>query len=340
LGLAADLFRPGLANFMRFSSLTARAVTALLIFLPAAGPSVAQPADSLAGESAKPPIVRPASVVLLPIVSVFIPGFGQMAQRRYGAGGLYAAAGMSGLVLATNSGYEGGDGGLDDVLHDEPGARTEFYGLGLYQGAGFLSAWDVFQASVPALQENGRFGFMNARKRETAVDLMLAPFKPAYLVKPTTWVPLGILGALAATSAVVYRNEEGSRDGLRWTPYEPDDMFFTGALSLNAGVTEEAMFRGYLFPVFHQWSGRRSWISNPAQALLFAGAHYGGVTNVPVAQGALGLYLGWLTERNQWQVGQAVAVHFWWDVIAVTTTMFTRHQVPISLGSVSLPVDL
>lgn len=312
-------------------------VPLILMFAAIAAGNAAR-ADSLATQ---PEVVRPASAVLLPVVSVFVPGFGQMAQRRYLEGGFYAAAGISGLVLAANSGYEGSDNGLDDVSWDKPGARNAFYGYGLYQGAGFLSAYDAFQASVPAFQQDqGRFLFLNPQKREKTSDLLLAPFKPAYLARPSTWIPLGIFGLIGALAVPAYRSDQGSKPGVRWAPYEPDDLLFTGALSMNAGATEEAMFRGYLFPVFHQWSGQRAWISNPAQALLFAGAHIGGVTNVPIAQAALGYYLGWLTERNQWQVGQAVAVHFWWDAIAVSVNLLTRNEVPVSLGSVSFPVDL
>jgi membrane protease YdiL (CAAX protease family) len=285
------------------------------------------------------PVVRPGSVVLLPLASVFVPGFGQAAQRRYLEGGAYFAAGASGLVMAANSNYKG-DGSMDDLFFDRPGARLQMYGLGLYQGAGFLSAWDTFRAAIPAQQQDkGRFLFIDPAQTESVSDLLLAPFKPKYLVKPSTWIPLGVLGSLAALDISASR-ASGPDKGGRWLAYGPGDAVFTGALSMNAGATEEAMFRGYMMPLFYQWSGERAWVSNPAQALLFAGAHIGGVTNVPIAQALLGGYLGWLTQRDQWRIGQAVAVHFWWDVIAVSATMFTREEVPVSLGSFSVPVNL
>jgi membrane protease YdiL (CAAX protease family) len=302
--------------------------------------AAAVPPDTLQGGKPGPEIIRPSSVVLLPVVSVFLPGFGQMAQRRYLSGAAFGAAGFGGLVLATHASYEG-DGSLEDALFDHPGARRQLYGLGLYQGAGFMSAWDAFQASIPAQQQDkGRFRFLDAGQREKPADLLLAPFKPVYLKRPSTYIPLGVLAVLATLGVQGYRVDKGSEPGLRWRAYEPGDAFFTGAVSMNAGATEEAMFRGYLFPLFHQWSGERAWVSNPAQALLFAGAHIGGVSNVPVAQGLLGLYLGWLTQRDDWKIGQAVAIHFWWDVIALSAAMFTRHDVPVSLGSFSIPVDL
>jgi hypothetical protein len=291
------------------------------------------------GDSASPEVARPSSTVLLPVVSVFLPGFGQLAQRRYLAGAAYGVAGLSGLVTASNSPYRG-DGSFEDVLVDERGARQSLYGLGLYQGAGFLSAWDAFQASVPAQrQDKGRFRFLPAR-RDKPVDLFAAPFKPEYLKRPGTWLPLGALAALAAAGVAGYRVDKNGEPGLRWLAYEPDDAFFTGAVSMDAAATEEAMFRGYLFPLFHQWSGERFWVSNTGQAGLFALAHYGGVTNVPVAQAALGFYLGWLTRRNGWSVGQSVAIHFWWDVIAISATLFTRYEAPVSLGAFSVPVGL
>ncbi len=317
-------------------SLAASAAFAAL--LAAAAMAAAAPVDS-ARAATDAPVVRPASTVLVPVISVFVPGFGQAAQRRYLEGGAFFATGVSGLVILSQSGYDG-DGSLDDVLFDRKGARQLFYGSALYQGAGFLSAWDAFQAAVPAQQlDKGRFKFMNPADRESVGDLLLAPFKPEYLLRPSTYIPLGILGGLAALSVGAYRADK-TGDGARWTRYGAGDAFFTGALSMNAAATEEAMFRGYIQPLFHQWSGERAWISNPAQALIFAAAHIGGVTNVPVAQAGLGWYLGWLTQRDGWKIGQAVAIHFWWDVIAVSATLFTRHEVPISLGSFSVPVDL
>ena len=38
-------------------------------------------------------------------------------------------------------------------------------------------------------------------------------------------------------------------------------------------------------------------------------------------------------------LGQAVAIYFWWDVIAVTTTMFARHNADLA-GSFSMPLGL
>jgi hypothetical protein len=211
----------------------------------------------------------------------------------------------------------------------------------LYQGAGFLSAWDAFQASVPALQSDpGRFRFLGPR--EGFADLALAPFRPEHWMRPSTWVPLATLGALTGYMVSDYRRER-KRDHpeVRWLPYSGGDLIFTGALSLNAGATEEAFFRGYLFPLFHQWSGERSWASNSAQGLLFALAHVGSV-KIPVVQGFMGLYLGWMTERNGWTLGQAVCVHFWWDVITVAGALLTRNrisEIPISLGAISLPLN-
>jgi len=272
-------------------------------------------------------------------VSVVVPGFGQLAHRDYLEGLAYGAAGVSGLALLATADYQG-TGSIDDILFDKPGARQVFYGGGLYQGAGFLSAWDAFRSAVPVQQETrGRFRFL-PKRQESVGDLLLAPFRWEYLKRPSTWIPLGALAGASALGVSAYRADKESTPGLEWYDYTASDAAFTGALSMNAGVTEEALFRGYMQPLFHQWSGERAWISNPAQSLMFASAHIGGVSNVPVAQALLGYYLGWVTQRNDWSLGHAVAIHFWWDVIAVSASLFTRHQVPVSLGSFSIPVDL
>lgn len=312
--------------------LTRSLMLAGLVLWPAAAQAARGGGAASGGEPS-----GPASVVLLPLVSVYLPGFGQVARRDYLEGLAYGTAAVAGVALAVNAGYAG-DGSLDDLMFDEPGARQVFYGLGLYQGAGFLSAWDAFRTAVPVQQRTrGRFGFM-PREKETVGELLRAPFRFEYLSRPSTWIPLGLFAGVMGVGITSYRTDR-EEAGARWHSYEPSDAFFTGALSLNAGVSEEAFFRGYLYPLFHQWSGERTWISNSAQSLLFASAHVGGVTNVPVTQAVFGYYMGWVTQRNDWSLGQVVAIHFWWDVIAVSAALFTRHDVPISLGSFSIPVD-
>jgi len=311
-------------------------IGALAFLLLASAPALARSRDSVLSVPERP---RPASVVLLPVVSVFIPGFGQLAHRDYLEGLAYGAAGVTGMVMLATSDYHG-NGSIDDILFDKPGARQMFYGGGLYQGAAFLSAWDAFRSAVPVQQQTrGRFRFM-PKEQESVSDLLLAPFKWEHLKRPSTWIPLGALAGVSAVGVSAYRADKAGTPGLEWYEYRAGDAVFTGALSMNAGVSEEAVFRGYLQPLVHQWSGERTWISNPAQSLIFASAHIGGVTNVPVAQALLGSYLGWVTQRNDWSLGQAVAIHFWWDVIAVSASLFTRHEVPVSLGSFTIPVDL
>jgi membrane protease YdiL (CAAX protease family) len=192
------------------------------------------------------------------------------------------------------------------------------------QGSGFLSAYSAFRISVPRFQdEDGKYRFL--QEEESVSDLLAAPFRFGHLLEPTTLVPLGILGGAVL---VLVQYERDNHRGADWTA-SPDDAPFYGALAYNAGVTEEAVFRGWLLPVAHQYLGQRFWLANSAQALLFGAAHYSKANPVPWPQTLLGLYFGWLARRNEWTLSESIFLHSWWDMILFA------GQIAVNRGDVS-----
>ena len=144
------------------------------------------------------------------------------------------------------------------------------------------------------------------------MELFKSTLEFKYLTRKTTWIPLLIGGAIAglrlSTPPATY-NER--------SPFTSADALFTSAFSANAGTHEEAMFRGWLMPVLREYTGSDMW-SNIGQGVLFAAAHLGTVST-PLPQLLLGLHLGNLTQDNGWEMGEAVFIHTWWDIIAFWT---------------------
>ena len=67
--------------------------------------------------------------------------------------------------------------------------------------------------------------------------------------------------------------------------------------------------------------------SNAAQSLLFAAAHLN--TNPqPIAQLLLGYHLGYVTQKNNWTLGESIFIHTWWDVIAFSTIYHYKQAEP------------
>ena len=99
-------------------------------------------------------------------------------------------------------------------------------------------------------------------------------------------------------------------------PYTLQDGFHSAGISYMAGVSEEALFRGWLLPRYYKATDS-FFVANTLQSSLFAASHLN-QTKVPIFQFALAYYLAWLTERNDWDLEESVFIHAWWDVIALS----------------------
>ncbi|HKP94696.1 MAG TPA: CPBP family intramembrane glutamic endopeptidase [Fibrobacteria bacterium] len=279
------------------------------------------------------------SDIWLPLPSVLLPGFGQYFQGDW-TGAVYTGVAVGGFLLYASGEAELRDEGSDSRSDANPSRATESWatrrvilGALAVQGSGFMSAYSAFRSSVPRFQaEDGKYAFLTAH--ESIGDLMASPARFDHLLKPSSFIPLGLLGGAAAYLAVDYR---GSHRGSDWT-FSPDDLLFSWPLAYNAGLTEEAAFRGWLLPVAYQYTGERWWLANGAQALLFGAAHYSSDNPYPWPQALLGYYFGYLAHKNGWSLSESVFVHSWWDAILFTAQFATMRRV--RTGSTAFRFDL
>lgn len=267
----------------------------------------------------------------LPLGSVFLPGFGQYFQRDW-TGAAYTGAAAIGYVLMVKGLAEtvadDADGRIDDP--DAPfttqswSYRKIVLGELAYQGSGFLSAYSAFRISIPRFQkEDGRYGFLGPG--ESVGQLMAAPFRFDHLAEPSAFIPLGLL---AGGVGYLVGYERSHHRGVRWT-LSGDDFLFTGAEAWNAGVSEEAAFRGWLYPMAYQYLWNDFWLADGAQALLFGLAHFDPDANpFPWPQALLGFYFGWLTKKNGWTLSESIFVHAWWDMILFAGEVATTFEDP------------
>ncbi len=282
----------------------------------------------------------------LPLPSVLLPGFGQYFQGDW-TGAVYSGIAVGGALLQLQGVSELINDDIDNASAEDPAAgpvsedpsiRKILLGGLAYQGSGFMSAYTSFRSSVPRFQqEDGKYLFLT--RSEPVGDLLISPFRFDHLLQPTTFVPLALLGGAAV---FLVDRDRGRHKGAHWTT-SPDDFLFTGALAYNAGATEEAVFRGWLYPLGYQYMGRNYWLANSAQALLFGAAHYNSESNpVPWPQAALGFYFGWLAYRNQWTLSESIFVHAWWDMILFAATVATTREEPASTARLrfAFPVPL
>jgi membrane protease YdiL (CAAX protease family) len=280
------------------------------------------------------------SDLILPAVSVVIPGFGQYLQSDL-TGVFYTGAAAAGILMAVDAALrmqkDENVGNLDESLSSESWAVREFMlGTLAYQGSGFLSGYSAFRTAVPRFQEeDGEYAFLT--RSESVGELMAAPFRPGNLARPSAFIPLGLLAGTVGTLVAYERGHHGGRD---WTT-SADDFLFTGPMAWNAGVSEEAIFRGWLYPFAYQNLGRNFWLANGLQAVVFGMAHFNPDANpVPWPQALLGFYFGWLATKNGWSLSESVFVHAWWDMILFAGQMATTYREPAARAEFRVDMPL
>jgi membrane protease YdiL (CAAX protease family) len=241
----------------------------------------------------------------MPVGSVLVPGLGQWFNGAAAEGFAFLGASLGGALVAVR--YR--DATLEsNQLPRSREAQKRWLGLQLSGDAGLLSGYDSFKLSLPKLKAGGHYDFIDEATRTSKT--LLAPFRFGFLKNKGTWIVLTIPVAIVAAAAIDQRDADT-------VPFAWHDAVWAGGVSYGAGVTEEAFFRGYLLPVFHELSHERSWVSNPLQALLFGLVHAGDV-DVPIVQAVAGLYWGWVVQKNRWDIQETIFQHFWWDAILIT----------------------
>ena len=257
---------------------------------------------------------RARGILLSPLASFLLPGFGQWVDGQVGPAAVYTGTALLGIGVASSasariiSGQVEQDTQSKDLASFERDVQQLNYGSQLYSVAGGLSAYHSFRTAVLSHHQagTGRFDFLLETRDENVGDLLRAPFRLGYMKRPRVFIPV-LLGGLAVASIYEASGEYDFR-----AP-QSLNLIYGAGISYNAGVWEEAAFRGWLQPVFYDWFGNFFW-ANTLQASLFAAAHISPQNPVPLIQFIMGYYLGLMTMQNQWSLEESVFIHTWYDI--------------------------
>jgi membrane protease YdiL (CAAX protease family) len=203
---------------------------------------------------------------------------------------------------------------LDKADTKNPDIRRGGLGAKMFSTFGYLSAYHSFRTAV-GTDQRGRYGFLS--EAESPADLALAPFRFSYLLRPTTFIPLA-LGALTLGMTINTSSEVLAENNKRHN-FHLDDVVFSSALAYNAGVGEEALFRGWMMP-YMRGNGLNDEAANIASALIFGLGHLSADNRAPWFQALAGYYLGYVSQRNQWTLGESIFIHAWWDVFTISAS--------------------
>jgi hypothetical protein len=271
------------------------------------------------------------SPALAAVGSALIPGLGQAFQGDYGAAA--AHFGVFAVSLGTAYHYENKADFIHDDVRYQDSDRETINQTTLRRDFALRLATDTALYSGFAAYRDGRernnSGYRTPVPKESLADLAISPFRWEYLSRPTTYIPIAI-GAVAAFSGKgygIYRYDDVSKGDLH--------LYNVTANEFTA-VGEEAFFRGFVNnDLSSRWGNGWGLVGSSA---IFGLAHTGQGNTANALQAALaGGYLGWVHQRNDFEVGEGVAIHYWWNVLAGLAAI--RNGGSAQLVSLKIPFN-
>src|SRR5262245_17463235 len=262
------------------------------------------------------------------LVSAIVPGLGQAIEGDYGTAaehfGIFAASLSTGLY------YERKPDFLNDDVRYDDGNREFINQTTLRRDFALRLATDTalyssFGAYRDARARDDR-PYRTPAPKESLSDLALAPFSWEFLSRPTTFIPLALQAWAAAVGKYgIYRADDVSAGQLH--AYNLTTNEFTA-------VGEEGFFRGFLNnELSNRWGD--GW-GLAGSSVLFGVAHNGQGQTANILQATVaGAYLGWVQQRNGFQIGEGVAIHYWINVLAGISAI--RHGGGATLVSFRVP---
>lgn len=263
------------------------------------------------------------SPTLAAVASAIVPGLGQASSGNYEEAaahfGIFAAS------LAAALYYQHKPDFLSDELRYDDAGNREFinqttlrrdFALRLVTDTALYSSFGAYR---DARQRDDRV-YRTPAPRESLSELALAPFSWEFLSRPTTFIPLALQAWAASRSKYgIYRAEDVSTRDLH--VYNATANEFTA-------IGEEGFFRGFINNEFSDRWGNGWGLAG--SSLLFGVAHTGqGQTANAVEASIAGAYLGWMHQRNGFQIGEGVALHYWINVIAGIAAIRNGGSAPL-----------
>lgn len=246
--------------------------------------------------------MSPRGFIVPPLLSFLIPGADQWVEGQIKPAALYMGGGMTGAILLTQAKKTT----LDNRYKD--------FAWQVYFTAGSLSLYHSFRTALTTRIPKGEFTFMSSTPEKPS-ELLEAPIDLSYLGRWTTLLPLA-LGAGAFFFVTPTKSDETTSASL-------DDAFYASSVGYMTGIGEEAVFRGFVLPLMYYYTEDQK-LTLGLSSILFALSH-GLKLGHFVTAFFFGLYSGWLTQNNNWSIGEVTFIHTWWDVMAFMAD-YTNHR--------------
>lgn len=261
-----------------------------------------------------------------PSLGFLFPGLAQLCLRRTGTGAVMASLAAAEIGAAIAAGVDTGDASHPAVALPLAAVQD-------------LWVYGVVDALITRQLADGELYV----PRDTAADLVAAPFNLQVMKRPAVWAGLALtLAAGIGVSIAIADDEDFDPDRAGDDPNlfgERVDAGYGYPLGFAAGaglfghvaIAEEALFRGYVQSSMARARGETlGWVG---ASVLFGAAHIPNAFLLPEEDRAeyllyglpvitaAGFYMGWLYRESDYSLAPSTAVHFWYDLL-LTSTFF------------------
>lgn len=256
--------------------------------------------------------------------SFVLPGLGQTLNGDYGYGALH----FGGFVyfLSEYSARSEEDDFIEredrvDNENNEIRTNRTTFEADLFLAAAFnLELYSAYGAYRDGRMAMDNEGYDTPAPKESYGELALAPFKWEFLSRPTVFLPLIIPLSFFA-----------SPPSDRRFLFAPDNSISREEMAVGffaqhnmVAVGEESFFRGVLNNGFSDAYGEGWGLF--LSSLVFGLGHQGNAGQASaLGAGVFGLYVGYLQQLNDYEIGQGVAIHFWWNFL-ISLGMLARRE--------------
>ena len=249
------------------------------------------------------------------VASAVVPGAGQASNGDYGEAalhfGVFAVSVYGAIRYQDKSNYLDADQRYDADNNREFINKTTLrydYAARLATDMALYSGYAAYRDA----RARDNSGFRTPAPRESLGDLAMSPFSFKYLARPTTFIPL----AIQAAALYRYKDSQDAYGIYRHRDVSAGDLHTFNLIANEwTAVGEEAFFRGFLNNEFSNRYGDNQGLA--ISSAIFGLAHTGrGQTANALEATLAGAYLGWVQQKNGFEAGEGVALHYWINVLA------------------------
>jgi len=206
-----------------------------------------------------------------------------------------------------------------------------------------IEKFSYYRKYVLRIKQNPDYNFRYEMDATPVSELFAAPFNPKVVSSPFVLVfaALGIIDGIISypEGNRGYRDISGVRAMNTVMSPGAGTLYYEAAafsVSYGAALSEEMMFRGMFMPIIDYVYGKAAGLVSTS--LVFGLMHlFNPDIEKPlyfVTQATLaGFAFGYNVQKNDYKLSKAIAAHFWYNMVSMTTTwLINPNENPLGIG--------